>query len=70
MTANDDTRLRELLQYLDALEARRPDPEDAAIHEVARNAIIDEVQRLARSDVLAVYRTEGRTGQTLGAVLL
>ena len=70
MSGNDDTRLRELLRYLDTLEARHPDPEEAAIHEVARDAIIEEVRRLTRSDVLAVYRSQGRSGHTLHAVLL
>ena len=64
MTPLHDKRIRELLEYLAALDARIAGPEDAAILEIARDAIVDELGRLAKADGLAVYRR----GNTLEAV--
>ena len=56
MKPSDELRIRELLQRLETLDAVRPRPEEAPILAVARNAIVDELTRVARQDYLAVYR--------------
>lgn len=47
--ASDERRIQELLTHLEALEARRPKPEETSIVAVARQAIIDEISRLSRT---------------------
>lgn len=71
MTPRDKQRIVDLLRRLEALESRRPTPEEASILAVAREAIVDELSRLARGDGLQVYRESGgeRPGM-LGAVVL
>jgi hypothetical protein len=69
MNPRDKQRIIELLRRLEAIEARVPAPEEASIVAIARNAIVDELSRLARGDGLQVYREKGRLGM-LGAVVL
>ena len=57
------TRIRELLDRLEALEARSLGHRDSETS-AARGAIFDELSRLARSQGLAIYRR----GDTLEAV--
>lgn len=57
-------KIRELLRHLEALEARKTQPHEAAVVAIAREAIFEELTRLARAGGLAVYRKGG----TLDAV--
>ncbi len=63
MNANQK-RIAELLDLLDDLDRRHPAPEAAPIHEVARQALLDELSRVAHADGLAIYRS----GNTLDAI--
>ncbi len=64
MRPSDKSKILELLQRLERLEARQPRPEEASIVAVARNALVDEMTKLCRQDWLAVYRK----GDTLDAI--
>jgi hypothetical protein len=66
MSLRDQNRIRELLRHLEELDTRRPSPSEASIYQIARDAIIDELTRLARSDSLALYRQ----GKSLQAIVL
>lgn len=66
MTFKQRDRIHELLRRLEQLESTEPRPEEAAVLEVAKQAIVDELSRVAREDWLAVYRN----GNSLDAVSL
>ena len=66
MRQTDAERVQELLRRLERLESRRPAPEEATIHAIAQEAIVEEISRLVRTNGLAVYRSGG----TLGVVSL
>ena len=66
MKAATERRIRRLLEHLEALDARRVDPAEGSIRSIAREAIIDEIGRLARAGGLTVQRR----GQLLEAVSL
>lgn len=61
---NRQKTIADLLDRLDALESRTPSPDQAPIHAVARQALIDELSRVAHEDWLAVYRS----GDSIDAV--
>ncbi len=56
MHDTDRQRVLDLLSRLKRLETAVPAPEEEAIHQVARQAIVDEISRLVHADSLAVYR--------------
>lgn len=62
MTSPD--KIRTLLTRLELLETYHPRPEERPILEVARRALLDEIQRTAAGDGLQIYRRGG----TLGAI--
>jgi len=64
MEKQRQSKVDELLKRLDTLEAAKPAPEQKAIFEVARTAIMDELTRLLREGGLAVYRS----GRNLDAI--
>lgn len=55
-------RIRTLLHRLELLETYHPRPEERPIVEVARRAILDEIQRTASSDGLRLYRDASSLG--------
>ncbi|MHC5066336.1 MAG: hypothetical protein ACYTG5_20455 [Planctomycetota bacterium] len=59
MRSQRQSKVDELLKRLDRLEATKPSPEQKAIFEVARQAIMDELTRLLREEGLAVYSSGG-----------
>lgn len=56
MRPTTEKRIRKLLEHLEALDARCADPTEASICAIARDAIMDEIGRLARAHGLAVQR--------------
>ena len=59
MKSRRQCKVDALLERLDTLEAATPAPEQKAIFEVSRQAIMEELTRLLREDGLAVYRSGG-----------
>ena len=64
MSPANANRVQELLQHLDTLETRRTQPHEASVIAVAREAIFEELTKLARAEGLVIYRR----GETLDAV--
>ena len=66
MKEPDRQRLLDLMSHLEQLEANEPAPGEEAIHQVAQQAIVDEISRIVRRDWLAVYRK----GNSIDAISL
>ena len=56
MRSSTEKQVRQLLETLEALDARSRCPEERAIVAAEREAIVEELSRLVRADGLAVYR--------------
>lgn len=66
MKTSREIKIEELLKHLDRLDAATPAPEQKAIVEVSRLAIMDELTRVLREGGLSVYRS----GANLDAISL